>query len=584
MKKLFQQGLVLLAIMIVGIQTISASTINSKNQSEMYTTGTALRSYQQILERDYLKTQVLIKNTSQESSIVNLWSSQVTSSKEPAYETVSTFMDAHNVGSGQTNLTNQNTNATNSNTTFGQSESIGAGINVPNGALDSPNNGFENPNNDFNMPTYNPNAVGSNNNRYIGIHPNTGNVYMLNQLTNSIEIATSTGESITDIILSDVFPGVISPSAIAFDTDTDYVYVVGSVSDTVFVINPNHEIENIIDVGTRPIDVAYNHVNKNVYVANLVDNTISVIDTVNQAVSDTIEVREDPLKILIDSDTGSVYTFCEGDYHMTVVDSLHQGKLEVEYPPSPILEAVYHSGEEKVYLIIDGSTVLHSFDTLEVEDAFSNNGVHNPPPAIPVPFNDVDLGMTMTSLAYNEHNNHLFATNPDGTDLLMIAPDQTVTLLSSLVEEIPSQIEISTSENSLYVLADNGVTLIGWGVGNSAIVFDDGYNELREEFKQSPIMMKHVKMISCDIADIHSMRLKDKQPTGRVKESPFSFGPYRSPQNKAGVLELFGMEGQIIDRHTEWEMELPPNSSVTFLFYYRQMDLMSFVNGQIANV
>jgi YVTN family beta-propeller protein len=69
------------------------------------------------------------------------------------------------------------------------------------------------------------------------------------------------------------------PDAIAFDSTNGNLYVANQVDNTVSVISgqPNTVIGSPIPVGAARFGIAFDPANGNVYVANFRDNTVSVI-------------------------------------------------------------------------------------------------------------------------------------------------------------------------------------------------------------------------------------------------------------------------------------------------------------------
>src|SRR5690606_21268098 len=147
----------------------------------------------------------------------------------------------------------------------------------------------------------------------LAVNPTNGFVYVANQLTNDVSVLTPGGQLIALIPLKpSVLPGTNSPVAVAVNTDpasANYgkVYVVGSVAGTVSVIEHDFTVSSEIPVGARPSDIAFNPVNGMLYVTNLSDDTVSVIDTVTEDVVATLPSGYDPLGVGINPENGEVY-------------------------------------------------------------------------------------------------------------------------------------------------------------------------------------------------------------------------------------------------------------------------------------
>jgi hypothetical protein len=58
---------------------------------------------------------------------------------------------------------------------------------------------------------------------------------------------------------------------------------------------------------------------------------------------------------------------------------------------------------------------------------------------------------------------------------------------------------------------------------------------------------------------------------------PISLRGYQSPQGFGNVSEVFEMEGQIVDGRVCWRFKINPNQQVTFLIYYKQLEMYNFL-------
>ena len=67
-----------------------------------------------------------------------------------------------------------------------------------------------------------------------------------------------------------------SPVDIAYTPNNHDMYVANYLSNTVSVINSSNSVVDTITVGRSPVAIAYNSNNNDMYVANGNDNTVSV--------------------------------------------------------------------------------------------------------------------------------------------------------------------------------------------------------------------------------------------------------------------------------------------------------------------
>ena len=67
-----------------------------------------------------------------------------------------------------------------------------------------------------------------------------------------------------------------------FNPDNKNIYVANVISNSISVIDSNvNEVTNDIEVGINPVDLEFNPSTNYIYVANEGSNPVSVIDTAN---------------------------------------------------------------------------------------------------------------------------------------------------------------------------------------------------------------------------------------------------------------------------------------------------------------
>lgn len=80
-----------------------------------------------------------------------------------------------------------------------------------------------------------------------------------------------------------------------------------------------------ITVGKTPLFLRVDTLRNKVYVANTVDNSISVIDTINNSkVEGDIKVGNGPIGIGVDTDTHTVYVTNQNDNNVSVIDTINE--------------------------------------------------------------------------------------------------------------------------------------------------------------------------------------------------------------------------------------------------------------------
>jgi YVTN family beta-propeller protein len=69
----------------------------------------------------------------------------------------------------------------------------------------------------------------------------------------------------------------------------------------------NSTLLSNVEVGTEPVDLLFNPANNNMYVANVVSNSVTILNSTNNTVADTIDVNSLPLALEYNPSNNGVY-------------------------------------------------------------------------------------------------------------------------------------------------------------------------------------------------------------------------------------------------------------------------------------
>ncbi|HET7504950.1 MAG TPA: beta-propeller fold lactonase family protein, partial [Kofleriaceae bacterium] len=112
------------------------------------------------------------------------------------------------------------------------------------------------------------------------------------------------------------------PKGVAVTPDGSKVYVINNGRNTVSVIDTvSNAVVATIPVGNTPFGLAISPDGALVYVINLRGNNISVIDTATNTVTTTIPVGRFPASIAVTPDGAAAYVANEGDNNVSVIDT-----------------------------------------------------------------------------------------------------------------------------------------------------------------------------------------------------------------------------------------------------------------------
>jgi YVTN family beta-propeller protein len=119
-----------------------------------------------------------------------------------------------------------------------------------------------------------------------------------------------------------VFPDTGS-AVLTGDAEAALAYITNSGDGTVSVIDTtNNTVVNTIPVGRKPFGVAVTPDDSKVYIANSGDNTVSVIDTATNTVTGSpIAVGTDPVGVAVTPDGKTVYVTNQGDGTVSVINT-----------------------------------------------------------------------------------------------------------------------------------------------------------------------------------------------------------------------------------------------------------------------
>jgi YVTN family beta-propeller protein len=201
------------------------------------------------------------------------------------------------------------------------------------------------------------------------------------------------------------------PDAIAVDQVTGNVFVANGLDNTVSVIDgSSNEVVKVVGVGSFPDGIAEDPSSGEVFVANGFDNTVSVIDEATDAVSANITVGDSPLGLAADQGTGMLYVTDSGTANVSVI-SESEGKVVQNLTV----------GAEPIAAAVDGTTgvvfIALSFDNkVSVVQATSNAVKANVSVGLFPEAVDVDPSSGVAYVANNGDNS--VSVIDEGSDLV----------------------------------------------------------------------------------------------------------------------------------------------------------------------
>ncbi|MCB9448691.1 MAG: YncE family protein [Flavobacteriales bacterium] len=123
----------------------------------------------------------------------------------------------------------------------------------------------------------------------VAVHPVTGFIYVVNSGSDDVSIYDDTNTPVATLPLdSSPVPPVIRPVSVAFDPLNNNMYVAGELTATAYVVDTAlNTVSTTVPTGPKPQNLFFNTSNGFIYVQNSGDNTLTVIQSDN-TIKDTL--------------------------------------------------------------------------------------------------------------------------------------------------------------------------------------------------------------------------------------------------------------------------------------------------------
>lgn len=392
-------------------------------------------------------------------------------------------------------------------------------------------------------------------------------IYAVNQLSGTVTVANQQNQVVTTVQLQPSFPGLCSPVAIAVNLSPasvhyGYAYVACSVSNTVQVISPAHEVVATIPVGCRPIAIAFNPANNSVYVANLVDNTISVIDAETHAlIASPLEAGNGPIGIGVNPANGQLFVCNSVSNTISVYGATHTLIATINNAGQRPVSVTYNPANGYMYAVAN-----YSNEILKISPASHIIEAHIP------------AGNKPYSSFFVPLNQFLYVQNRQDNTLTVIRADNSLVATVSLGEQNIGSV-FNPDNNTIYVTdtPNNRINTIGFGSANNGISISPDYTEIQADFKSNFAILQHVRFVVSGPERLHSFRLNRFNATGTTSTRRFSFENYASPMHGLNVSEFIALAGSMIDARMNWKFMLPGFHTVSVLIWYKQFKVQELL-------
>ncbi|MBL6444679.1 YncE family protein [Fulvivirga sp. 29W222] len=399
-----------------------------------------------------------------------------------------------------------------------------------------------------------------------GIHPqdivfNAANnlAYVANQLSDSISILSARGKRIDTIVLGAAYPGMVSPVALAVNDNPatpDYgkVYVAGSVSDTISVITTDNVLDDSITLDAqRPVAIAFNRANNNLYVACLVSRKVLVIDGNTHQVIRSLESGEPPVGLGVNPDNGDVFVAYSESTRLGVYNKDHSRVATVEGIPEDTSHLVFDAAEGCIWAASGTSPNLVGIDATSYQIRSTK-----------------DVGSHILAMAYNPANEKLSLT--DGTSLKTLQDDGSFSQESERLQAV-NALAFDTTGALLTTAQDLGNATVS---NKASVTIDADYAEKNRHFRYAPAVIEQVRFIMEAHQRIPLLTARNRTVSGKEEAFTFSLEKYRSTRHFQNIITM-PMKGFSLNGHSSWQFHLQPGQTVTLLVSYRQLDSYALI-------
>ncbi len=245
------------------------------------------------------------------------------------------------------------------------------------------------------------------------------------------------------------------PEEIAFDKNNGYLYVPNVDDNTVSVINgANNTVVATVPVGAGPYGVAFDSTNGYLYVTNLSDNTVSVINgATNTVIGNPIPVGNSPYGATFDSTNGNIYVVNSADNTVSVIKGSTNtviATISVGNDPSDI---AFDSTNGYLYVMSFSDNAVY------IINGATNTVIGNP----------ISLFTSFSGIAFDSTNGNIYAA--EATNVVDVIKGSTNTIIATIpVGTAPSGITFDSANGYLYVsnAYDNTVSVIN-GATNTIV-------------------------------------------------------------------------------------------------------------------
>jgi len=267
---------------------------------------------------------------------------------------------------------------------------------------------------------------------------------------------TETGVPLGFVV--DTIPVGILPEGVAFNPNNSDLYVTNLGDNSVSVIDTttNTVVGPPIPV-RQPVGIAFNPINGDMYVTNG-GNTVSVIDSATNTVTDTIPVELFPRGIAFNPDNGNMYVTNSGSSSVSVIDTTTNTVVAPPVGGPPLLVGIQPVGIAFNPINGDMYVTNRNSNTVSVIDSATNTVTGT-----------IDVGAFPFGIAFNPNNGDMYVTN-QFSNTVSVIDSATNTVIDTII------LSVGSSPFGIAFNPDNGFLYVTNEFSNSVSVIDSATN------------------------------------------------------------------------------------------------------------
>lgn len=390
--------------------------------------------------------------------------------------------------------------------------------------------------------------------------------YVTNYSNNTITIVNDQAVVVHTVALSSNPTTPVGPTSIVVNinpnsTEYGFVAVIAIRSKELIIVDSSFAVSRKIAITNAPIDLVYNPFSDAYFLIESLTDKVLKITTSNDQVVDFLTIAG--VKTLgVNTDNGDLYVHNRVNNFVEIYNTsgIKRGWFDRATVNENKVSFYYHSVNQKMYIAYDtlNSIIITDGGTLNIETS-------------------QNVGVAPIDIEYNPIDNYIYVANQ---------ADQTFTCIDENFQ-IVDTISLVNFDQSFAISSKNGYIALNNSTLEQLLIVSmenrllvkvtDDYEQIREDFKYNPMLIKHMKVVASTDARINTLQIIESSISGKETCESISLRSYHSPQGFGNVSEVFEMDGYIVDGRVCWRFKINPNQQVTFLIYYEQLEMYDFL-------